>query len=179
MIIKDKPDRLWAPWRLEYIESAMRGPGGCFLCEAAGSSDDRKKLIIYRGELAFAVMNLYPYNNGHLLVAPYRHVGGLDKLTPEELSALGELTRTAVRWIDSSLEPDGYNIGLNLGRVAGAGLPEHIHIHIVPRWSGDANFMPVLCGTKVISEALASTYDKLKRAIDDKADKNIRPTGSN
>jgi len=165
--LKNKLDRLWAPWRLEYIKSAVTRPDGCFLCEALASGNDREKLLLHRDKLTFVIMNLYPYNNGHLLVAPIRHVGGLDDLTTDELTALGEHTRRAVRWLDKAYTPHGYNIGLNLGRVAGAGLPDHIHWHIVPRWDGDTNFMPVLGGTKVIAEGLRASYDQIKKVIEE------------
>lgn len=158
-------DRLWAPWRLEYIETAVDSSGDCFLCEALSAGKDRERLLVSRGELAFVLMNRYPYNNGHLLVAPNQHLGELDELAPEELCALFELTRKAVGWIEEAYHPHGFNIGINLGRIAGAGLPGHLHVHIVPRWDGDTNFMPVLGGVKVISEGLASSFDKLREVI--------------
>ncbi|MDP8239977.1 MAG: HIT domain-containing protein [Candidatus Hatepunaea meridiana] len=160
-------DRIAAPWRLEYIQSAVKHPSGCFLCEALDTNDDREKLVIHRDELVFLIMNLYPYNNGHLLVVPNRHIGELKDLTTDELTALGELTRKAVRWMDIAYEPHGYNIGLNLGRVAGAGLPGHLHWHIVPRWDGDTNFMPVLGCVKIISEGLKAGYDRIRQVIEE------------
>ncbi len=165
--MSDKLDRLWAPWRLEYIKSAVKGPDGCFLCEAAEAGNDRERLLLHRDELVFVIMNLYPYNNGHLLIAPYRHVGGLDDLSTDELNAISEATRKAVRWLDMAFKPHGFNIGLNLGRAAGAGLPAHLHWHVVPRWEGDSNFMPVLGCVKVISDGLASSYDELRKAIEE------------
>ena len=163
--MNDQPGRLWAPWRLEYINSAVREPEGCFLCEAFNSSADREHLVLYRTPLAFAVMNLFPYNNGHLLIAPNRHLAGLDDLSSDELSAVAELTRTATHWINRAYQPHGYNIGLNLGQVAGAGLPGHLHFHIVPRWNGDTNFMPVLGCVKVVSEGLQASYDRIYEVI--------------
>jgi len=160
-------DRIWAPWRMEYIRADVHKPNGCFLCEAVASDDDRAKLLLHRDEHVFIIMNLYPYNNGHLLVAPYRHVGGIEDLTTDEMSALGEVTRKAVGWMDKAYKPHGYNIGLNLGKVAGAGLPDHLHWHIVPRWDGDCNFMPVLGHVKVISEGLLVGYDRIKQIIED------------
>ncbi|MFH0766195.1 MAG: HIT domain-containing protein, partial [Calditrichota bacterium] len=133
--------------------------------EALASSDDRAKLVIFRSARAFAVMNLYPYNNGHLLVAPHLHAGSLNELSREERNALFELTHRAVRWLEQVYHPHGFNIGLNLGLVAGAGLPGHLHVHIVPRWNGDTNFMPVLGETKVISEDLWDSYDRIKAVI--------------
>ncbi|MCF7811030.1 HIT domain-containing protein [bacterium] len=163
----DNHDRIWAPWRLEYIHNDICKPNGCFLCEAAASDNDREKLLLHRDEHVFVIMNLYPYNNGHLLVAPYRHVGEIENLTTDEMLALGEVTRKAVRWMDKAYKPHGYNIGLNLGRVAGAGLPGHLHWHIVPRWDGDCNFMPVLGHVKVISEGLLAGYDRIRQVIED------------
>ena len=163
-------DILWAPWRLEYIKTAVKEPDGCFLCEALSAENVRENLLLYRGEAAFVVMNLYPYNNGHLLVAPNRHVGEIHDLSSEELLAVNELTRTALKWLDRAYSPHGYNVGLNLGRAAGAGLPGHLHYHIVPRWDGDVNFMPVLGYTKVVSEGLQASYDKLREAIEELED---------
>jgi len=165
--LSDKLDRLWAPWRLEYIKTAVKEPDGCFLCEAIEAGNDRDRLLLHRDELVLIIMNLYPYNNGHLLIAPYRHIGELDDLSTDELNAISEVTRKAVRWLDKAFNPHGYNIGLNLGRAAGAGLPAHLHWHVVPRWDGDSNFMPVLGCVKVISDGLASTYDELRKAIEE------------
>jgi ATP adenylyltransferase len=158
-------DRLWSPWRMEYVATTKGEPQECFICAAWKSSMDRENLVLHRCALAFAVMNLYPYNNGHLLIAPHRHIAGLVEQTTEEITALGELLRNAVAWLDRAYKPDGYNIGLNLGRVAGAGLPGHLHYHIVPRWNGDTNFMPVLGFTKVVSEGLRPSYDRLINVI--------------
>ncbi len=163
----DKPDRLWAPWRLEYIKSAVKSESDCFLCEAFNAGKDRDRLILHRGENAFVIMNLYPYNNGHLLVAPNRHAGDLDDLSVDELTELFVLVRRANNWLRKTYNPHGFNIGVNIGRVAGAGLPEHVHVHIVPRWNGDVNFMPVLGFVKVISEGLQSTYDTIRKVIDE------------
>lgn len=172
--MKDKLGRLWAPWRLEYIQSAAEGSlSGCFLCDAVAAADDREHLVLHRSRLSFLVMNLYPYNNGHLLAAPRRHLAGLDDLTAAELSDLGEVVRKAVRWLDLAYRPHGYNIGLNLGRVAGAGLPGHLHYHIVPRWDGDTNFLPVLGVAKVVSEGLKSSYDRLIKVINEVGDGNF------
>lgn len=155
---------IWAPWRLEYIKDSMNSPG-CFLCDAYETGVDRDKLILQSGDLALAIMNRYPYNNGHLLIAPHRHVSGLDELDAQEMLALFELTRRAVGWLERAYAPHGFNIGINLGQVAGAGLPGHLHVHIVPRWDGDTNFMPVLSGAKVVSEGLTSSYDTLREII--------------
>lgn len=159
-------DNLWAPWRLEYIKTTVLQPEQeCFLCEAVSDDKDRERLVLHRGKATFVIINLYPYNNGHLLVAPNRHLSTIDELKSEEMVELFDFTRRAVRWVKRAFNPHGYNIGMNIGRVAGAGVPDHLHMHIVPRWNGDTNFMPVLGGTKVISEGLQSTYDRLKEAI--------------
>ena len=138
----------------------------CFLCDARETGADRDKLVLLCDDLALAIMNRYPYNNGHLLIAPNRHVGELDELDSQEILALFDLTRRAVGWLEKAYTPHGFNIGINLGRAAGAGLPGHLHVHIVPRWDGDTNFMPVLGGVKVVSEGLTSSYDVLRGIID-------------
>jgi ATP adenylyltransferase len=157
-------DRLWAPWRLAYV-SAAGGPLGitdeCFFCRGLKDSDDRKNLIVFRGSRSCVFLNCYPYNNGHLLVAPLAHKSGLDDLTSGELLDLQEVLRNCVRVLQEQLTPAGFNVGLNLGRVAGAGLPGHLHWHIVPRWNGDTNFMPVVGDTKVISQSLEALYEML------------------
>ena len=155
-------DILWAPWRMKYIEyTVLEKEKSCFLCEAATASDQREKLVIFRGKYTILVMNKYPYNSGHLLLSPIRHVASFNDLSREELLALNIMLKNTVNMLSKALKPDGFNIGVNLGRVAGAGLEDHLHIHIVPRWNGDTNFMPVVANTKVIPEALYDTYDKL------------------
>jgi ATP adenylyltransferase len=164
-------DRLWAPWRLDYITTAAATPpnqlpaSGCFLCNGIAAHDDRAHLIAHRTQHSVVVLNKYPYNNGHLLVAPLRHKAALADLTAEEAIDLHELQKVMLHHLDLVLRPDGCNIGLNLGRVAGAGLPGHLHWHIVPRWNGDTNFMPVLAQTKVISQSLEALYDLLVQSI--------------
>lgn len=167
-------DRLWAPWRLDFIAEAAKTPPdqmpatGCFLCHGISDHDDPKHLIAHRTKLSVVVLNKYPYNNGHLLVAPLSHQATLHDLSPNELLDLQETLRQMLHHLDRALRPDGYNVGLNLGRVAGAGLPGHLHWHIVPRWNGDTNFMPVLAQTKVISQSLEAFYellvDEIRRA---------------
>jgi len=137
----------------------------CFLCEAARSQVSKESLVIFKDENWFVMLNLYPYNTGHLLVAPYRHVATLDDLTEEELRDLGQVLQKAVKLVKLTYNPDGFNIGLNLGRVAGAGLEDHLHFHIVPRWNGDTNFMPILANTKVIPEAIYDTYERLAKKL--------------
>jgi len=160
-------DRLWAPWRMAYIDDIDDdgATGGCFLCAARDSDDDRRSLVLMRRPPVFAVLNRFPYNNGHTLIVPEAHKAGLDELTDEEMLSLMALTRQVVGAFRRALRPDGFNVGLNLGRVAGAGLPGHIHLHIVPRWNGDTNFMPVLGETKVIPQSLEDSYDRLVEAL--------------
>ena len=153
-------ERLWAPWRMRYIETVPAG--GCFLCEAPKKGDDEASYILFRGQENFVILNSYPYNAGHLMVAPYREVASLEGLTDAELKEHFELVRRSVKVLKQVFKAEGFNIGINIGRIAGAGVGGHIHTHIVPRWSGDSNFMPVLGDTKVINEALSETYRKLK-----------------
>jgi len=161
-------DRLWSPWRMEYIRSAAVGEeAGCLFCDLSSKGDDEAALILARTERAFAVLNAYPYNAGHLMVAPLRHVGELDEFDGQELLQCQELLQRSVRALRQVAEPDGFNLGMNLGRVAGAGVPDHGHWHLVPRWSGDTNFMPVVGETKVLPELLAESYRKLRPAFDD------------
>ena len=161
-------DRLWAPWRMTYIDG-MNDDGsqksGCFLCAARDAKDDRPALVLVRRERAFAVLNRFPYNNGHTLIVSAAHKGGLDDLEDAEMLALLNLARDVMAAIKRLARPDGFNVGLNVGRVAGAGLPGHLHLHVVPRWSGDTNFMPVLGETKVIPQSLEDLYDRLRAAL--------------
>ena len=159
-------DQLWAPWRLAYIAASKDQPpaggGDCFICRGIAGTDDRANLLLHRTELSVVVLNRFPYNNGHLLVAPRSHKGRLDQLTNDELLDLQLVLRDMLAIIEKKMTPDGFNVGLNLGKVAGAGLPGHLHWHIVPRWNGDTNFMPVLTDTRVISQSLEALYDLLK-----------------
>lgn len=153
--------KLWAPWRMKYILH-MKGKR-CFLCKSAREKkQDRKNCVLLRGLTSFVVLNTFPYNNGHLMVAPYRHIGEMEKLKVEEMKELMELCIKAIGILKKALKPDGFNLGINLGKVSGAGLVNHLHIHIVPRWLGDTNFMPVLGETKIISQYLKETYKKLE-----------------
>jgi ATP adenylyltransferase len=156
-------DQIWAPWRAQYIQESsapVAGDPGCFLCRGLAGDDDRGNLVVWRRPASVVFLNRYPYNNGHLLVAPLVHRGTLAELEGSELTEPIETVRLAVGVLDRMLRPQGYNIGLNLGRSAGAGLPGHVHWHVVPRWDGDTNFMPVLGGTKVIVESLHAFYDR-------------------
>ncbi|MCD6559426.1 HIT family hydrolase [Thermococci archaeon] len=154
---------IWAPWRIEYIRSPKHD--GCIFCDFPKENRDRERLILYRGEHAFVIMNNYPYNPGHVMIAPYRHVGKWEELTDEELLDMMKLSQLMIKALKRSMNPDGFNLGVNLGRVAGAGIEDHVHIHIVPRWNGDTNFMPVVADTKIIPESLEETYKELKNAL--------------
>ncbi|MBX5492290.1 MAG: HIT domain-containing protein [Chloroflexi bacterium] len=160
-------ERLWTPWRLAFIEQASKVDShavSCFLCDkpAEPRQHDRRNLILYRGPHAYVLLNLYPYNPGHLMVAPYLHTGALPALDPPTVSELFALVQHAVGILEEAYRPDGFNVGMNLGRSAGAGVPDHLHVHVVPRWNGDTNFMPVLGETKVLPETLEQTYDRLR-----------------
>jgi ATP adenylyltransferase len=153
-------EQIWAPWRIEYI--LMEKPEGCILCEKPGQINDTLNYILYRGEKNFVIMNSYPYNPGHLMVAPYRHVANLEELTDEELHEHFRIVSRSIKALKELFNPGGFNIGMNIGKVAGAGIDEHVHTHIVPRWQGDTNFMPVVSDIRIVPEALAETYEKLK-----------------
>ncbi len=159
--------RLWAPWRLPWIKQSSGGDIECFLCEYLESEPDkdRENLVIYRGERALIVMNRYPYTNGHLMVAPNRHLNDPRLLEPEEWAEVGLLTQVCLEALTTTINPHGFNIGWNVGLVSGAGLEQHLHQHIVPRWNGDTNFMPVVGRTKVISQDLWEAYDLIHEAV--------------
>jgi ATP adenylyltransferase len=157
-------EQLWAPWRIEYIRAAKAT--GCILCQKPRENDDQANFILYRGENNFVILNAFPYSPGHLMIAPYRHVANLQDLTDDEAMEHFDLVKKSLTLLKQVLKPDGFNLGLNVGKIAGAGIEEHLHTHIVPRWQGDTNFMPVLSDTRVISEGLAATYKKLKAVID-------------
>ena len=150
---------IWAPWRIEYILGEKEGI--CFLCRMFAENRDRENLVLKRGKTCAVVMNRYPYNNAHLMVTPYRHIEHLKDLTPEERLEMTDLSIEAVEVLKAELSPEGFNLGCNLGGAAGAGLKDHIHQHIVPRWTGDTNFMPVIADTRVMPQALMAQYDVL------------------
>jgi ATP adenylyltransferase len=162
------PDILWAPWRLAYIEAPETGTdkGANIFVELPAEGDDRKNLILYRGKKAFVMLNAFPYSNGHLLVAPFHATAEMEELDDETLLEINQLLARSVRWLRKAFNPDGFNIGVNLGRSAGAGIPQHIHWHIVPRWSGDTNFMTTLGGTRVIPQSLEDSYDRLRAVVE-------------
>jgi ATP adenylyltransferase len=161
-------ERLWAGWRSSYIEDVANRPpaapdGDCLFCGLA-AGDPHEMMVLARNEAAFAVMNAYPYNSGHLMVAPLRHEQRLGGLSPEEASAVMALTREASLAVEAAYRPDGINVGMNLGRAAGAGVPNHLHVHVLPRWGGDTNFMTAVAETRVLPESLSTSYEKLLAA---------------
>ena len=152
---------LWAPWRMQYIQGIDKKDSECIFCTEPSKHDDRDNLILYRGEKAFILMNLFPYNNGHLMIIPYLHTSDILTIDRQTSSEIWDLLALSKKVLTAALHPDGFNIGMNIGRAAGAGIDQHIHLHIVPRWNGDTNFMPAIGETKVISQALGDTYDAL------------------
>lgn len=159
-------ERLWAPWRFEYITTADKpSSGGSIFVELPNQDDDRENLILYRGKKAFVIMNRYPYTNGHLMVTPFQHVADLEGLDDDELLEINQLLRSCSRWLKEAYKPEGFNVGINIGKAAGAGIPSHIHWHIVPRWSGDTNFMTSVGDVRVIPQDLYDSYDLLKKII--------------
>ena len=154
---------LWAPWRTKYVQGLSR-PGNCFICDYLKTPDeDKNNFVLWRTEKSVVVLNRFPYNNGHLLIAPIRHIPDIEKADDSELLEMMKLIRETQKALSIAIKPHGFNIGLNFGRCAGAGLPEHMHIHVVPRWEGDTNFMSVCSETKVISQSLEELYHILKK----------------
>jgi ATP adenylyltransferase len=153
-------ERLWAPWRIEYIRSEK--PAGCIFCDKPKENKDAENYILYRGKKNFVILNAYPYNPGHLMVVPFRHIGKLEDMTPEERNEHYQIVSRAVAVLRKETKTDNFNVGMNLGRVSGAGIDDHIHTHIVPRWNGDNNFMPVISDTRVMSDSMAGVYNQLK-----------------
>ncbi len=153
-------DNLWAPWRIKYIQAKKNT--GCIFCQKPRQKKDRTNFIVKRGKFVFSILNIFPYNNGHTLVVPYRHIDSLDKLNNDELIEMFELINHTTKQLKSKLKAQGFNIGFNIGKIAGAGIDKHLHVHIVPRWEADTNFMPVLSGTKIISQSLEELYNILK-----------------
>lgn len=160
-------DVLWAPWRLTYIEKPASSSGtGDIFVDLPAENEDRKNSILYRGETAFVMLNAYPYTNGHLLIAPYRKVAEIDLLNDAELLEINQLLAQSVRWLRAAYNPDGFNLGVNMGKAAGAGIPIHIHWHVVPRWNGDTNFMTAVGEVRVMPQSLEASYDRLRGVID-------------
>lgn len=164
-------EHLWAPWRIAFIEQKPAHPKGCIFCIYPAENRDAEHFILYRGQHCFMMLNLYPYNNGHLMIAPYQHVETIEKLDAATLAELMAQSQLALRALRLAMTPDGFNMGINEGKVAGAGFAEHMHFHIVPRWNGDTNFMPVVADIKVMPELLDSVYQKLKQALETVKDK--------
>jgi ATP adenylyltransferase len=158
--------RIWAPWRLEYVKDASKdNSDACVFCAALEAGDDEANLIVHRGERCFVILNKFPYTNGHLMVAPYEHVPALQEIDAETLSELMSLAQRCIHALESSYSPHGYNVGCNQGRVAGAGVEHHIHMHVVPRWGGDTNFMPVLGDTRVMNQTLEDSFETVRKAF--------------
>ncbi len=155
--------RIWAPWRLDYVKDASKdSEAECIFCAKPAAHEDEENLIVHRAERCFVILNLYPYTNGHLMVAPYAHLATLPELDSEVVAEMMALSQQAMRLLERTYEPHGYNVGFNQGRVAGAGVEHHIHMHVVPRWGGDTNFMPVLADTRVMPQSLAQSYEALR-----------------
>ena len=155
--------RIWAPWRLAYVKDAAKDiEEECIFCAKPAQDDDEENLIVHRGKRCFVMLNRFPYTNGHLMVAPYEHIATLPEVEPETLTEMMSLSQRAISVLDDEYSPHGYNIGFNQGRVAGAGVEHHIHMHVVPRWGGDTNFMPVLADTRVMPQSLADSQAALR-----------------
>lgn len=165
-------DRLWAPWRMQYVEhhppDESEGKTGCIFCDfpAEGPENDAKNLIAWRGELAYVILNGFPYNNGHVMVVPFEHGAKLHEFAPEVAQEVTELTQLSLSVLESIYHPGGFNIGINQGDAAGAGIGAHLHQHIVPRWVGDTNFMPVVADVRVLPEALSGSYEKIRAGFE-------------
>ncbi len=156
-------DYIWAPWRLKYVKDASKDlEEECIFCAKPAEDDDAESLIVHRGESCFVILNLYPYTNGHLMIAPFEHVGRIQDISAEVTAEMMALSQQAISVLQAKYEPHGFNVGFNQGRVAGAGVEHHIHMHVVPRWGGDTNFMPVLADTRVMPQTLEQTYEALK-----------------
>ena len=157
-------DQIWSPWRMEYILAAKEqgDDSGCIFDDLPAEDDDERTRILRRGRLAFVIMNSFPYNPGHVMVAPYRHVGDFRALEADALAEIDALIGRSITALEDEMQPHGFNLGMNLGRVAGAGIPDHVHWHVVPRWNGDTNFMPVVGQTRVLPELLEETYRRLR-----------------
>jgi ATP adenylyltransferase len=155
--------RIWAPWRLSYVKDAAKDQEEeCIFCSKPAEDDDEANLIVHRGERCFVLLNIFPYTNGHLMIAPYEHLGRLQQLGSETTAEMMLLAQQAIGRLEKSYEPHGYNVGFNQGRVAGAGFEHHIHMHVVPRWGGDTNFMPVIADTRVMPQSLEESYEALR-----------------
>ncbi|MDQ2714169.1 MAG: HIT domain-containing protein [Chloroflexota bacterium] len=159
-------ETLWAPWRMAYIAPKTEPSQECIFCTKPAADRDVENHILYRGERSYMMLNLYPYSNGHLMVVPYQHLNSIEKLEAATLADMMAQAQLAQRVIRATMHPDGFNMGINEGKVAGAGYEEHVHLHIVPRWNGDTNFMPVLADVKVMPEHIDTVYQHLKQALE-------------
>jgi ATP adenylyltransferase len=158
--------RIWAPWRLAYVKDAAKdNEDECIFCAKPAEDADEENLIVHRGERCFVILNLFPYTNGHLMVAPYEHTGKLQELDPDTVAEMMGLAQRSMAQLEQVYDPHGYNVGFNQGRIAGAGVEGHIHLHVVPRWGGDTNFMPVIADTRVMPQSLEDSYKALKGAF--------------
>lgn len=166
---------LWAPWRMQYIQGIDKRDDSCVFCTKPSQDDDRNNLILYRGKKTFVLMNLFPYNNGHLMVIPYQHTSDILCIDEETTIEMWDLLKLSKRVLTAAFHPDGFNIGMNIGRGAGAGIDQHIHLHIVPRWNGDTNFMPAIGETKVISQALDATWETLTAHFNSLGSSSVEP----
>lgn len=162
--------RIWSPWRSKHIERVAADPDGygreLFVEIGADSANDNENFVLWRGESVYVVMNLYPYNNGHLLIVPFRAVAGYHELTSAEQTEIASTIDRCIRWLQRALRPEGFNVGMNIGKAAGAGIPDHLHIHVVPRWTGDTSFMPAVADLRVIPESMEETFRRLKTAVE-------------
>lgn len=156
-------DKLWAPWRIKYVN--QKKIKGCIFCNALKENKDTKNFIVLRSQHCFAILNIFPYNNGHVMIVPNRHLKSLENLKEEEVLNINKVLLKVKSALTELLNPSGFNIGINIGKVAGAGIANHIHTHIVPRWIGDINYMPTLANTKVIPQSLSELHTKLKKAL--------------
>jgi ATP adenylyltransferase len=160
------PEIIWAPWRISYIErSKLAGGTGDIFVDLPSEADDVQNLILFRGSLAFVMLNAFPYTNGHSMIAPYRQVPGIDDMNDAELLEVNQLLAKSIRWLKHTFDPDGFNVGVNLGKAAGAGIPVHVHWHVVPRWDGDTNFMTSVGEVRVMPQSLQETYARLAETI--------------
>jgi ATP adenylyltransferase len=158
--------RIWAPWRLAYVKDASKdNEEECIFCAKPAAEDDEANLIVHRGENCFVMLNLFPYTNGHLMIAPYAHIGALQEIPAETVAEMMGLAQRAMGHLEDVYSPHGFNVGFNQGRIAGAGVEHHIHMHVVPRWAGDNNFMPVIADTKVMPQTIEQSYEALKGAF--------------
>ena len=159
-------ERIWAPWRLAYVKDAAKdAEEACIFCAKPAQEDDEANLIVHRGERVFVILNLFPYTNGHLMITPYEHLSSIADIPEETVAEMMSLSQRAIRVLEEEYAPHGFNVGFNQGRVAGAGVEHHIHMHVVPRWGGDTNFMPVLADTRVMPQSIEQTYEALKGSL--------------